>query len=432
VLLHTIETEAEGSDLTTDDLTVGGAKSDPFRMDTPANHRLGKWLADHIPIDRKIHLRGLHYLLVSKCLARPDGKLYLNDLACWQWLGTALNAARWLGYVGFDQIDDERNAEPIWAPISDPATAPGIAIDEPTLPDPLELANLVPDVELAWDGAADRQRYHLCLLGEKTGLRSVLAPLAKEFGADLILDSGEPSNTHMYQLVTNAIVDGRPLVILTFTDCDPTGQGIPASVARKVQAMLAMFDAGDLHVQVIRAGLTVEQARDLDLPSMPLKDTERRADRWQAATGRGQTEIDALLALQPKVLEQIARDAIAPFYDADLARRAREAQQDWEDEARRVLDEKLDQMPAYRKAMQQLQEQHAAYAAARVAIEATVSDLHAVMEQAIDQSELPDVPELPEWTAPDVPVPAALFDSADTFVANTKRLRQAKLADDDE
>src|SRR3954454_8819630 len=97
-----------------------------------------------------------------------------NDLICRQWLGRALTAARWLGYVGFDRIEDERNAEPIWAPVSDPATVPRIAIDDPTLPDLPELADLMPGIDLAWGGAADRQRYHLCLLGEKTGLRSIL------------------------------------------------------------------------------------------------------------------------------------------------------------------------------------------------------------------------------------------------------------------
>src|SRR3954464_4383630 len=97
----------------------------------------------------------------------------------------------------------------------------------------------------------------------------------------------------VHQLVLQAIADGRPLRILTFTDCDPTGYGIPASVARKVQARLELAGS-DLPFRVIPAGLTVKQANDLDLPDAPLKDSERRADRWQAATGRGQTEIDAL------------------------------------------------------------------------------------------------------------------------------------------
>jgi hypothetical protein len=49
-----------------------------------------------------------------------------------------------------------------------------------------------------------------------------------------------------------------------------------------------------------------------------LKATERRADKWTAAMGVQQTEIDALAALQPDVLTQMATDAIAPFFDSTL------------------------------------------------------------------------------------------------------------------
>jgi hypothetical protein len=296
----------------------------------------------------------------------------------------------------------------------------------PYLPD---LSELVPEMSLAWDGKADRQQYHLCLFGEKTGLRSILAPLADEFGADLLLPSGEPSATMMDRLVKRTIADGRPLVVLTFTDLDPTGQGIPASVADRLRAMLLLVGAGNIHVQVVPAALTVEQARAYDLPDAPLKKTEARAIRWQAATGRGQTEIDALATLQPEVLVQIARDAIKPFYDADLARRAREARETWEHQARQLLDAALDQMPAYRAAMQQLEQHHDDYAEAHAAMDAAISELRAAKDQAREQTKLPDLPELPECQATGVPVAAALYDSNDSFVANTMRLREAKLLD---
>jgi hypothetical protein len=48
------------------------------------------------------------------------------------------------------------------------------------------------------------------------------------------------------------------------------------------------------HLVTFDLALTVEQVRNLGLPSTPLKDTERRADRWRQAFGVGQTEIDAL------------------------------------------------------------------------------------------------------------------------------------------
>ena len=54
------------------------AQNDPFRVDTPARHRDGKWLAvqaERLGLgDRVIHLRGLHYMLVSGEAIKPDGK----------------------------------------------------------------------------------------------------------------------------------------------------------------------------------------------------------------------------------------------------------------------------------------------------------------------------------------------------------------------
>ena len=84
--------------------------------------------------------------------------------------------------------------------------------------------------------------------------------------------------------------------------------------------------------------LTPDQVREYGLPSTPLKDTERRADKWTAATGVEQTEIDALAALQPDLLRQIADDAIAPFYDDTLDDRVRQAERNgWRRHT--VLDE---------------------------------------------------------------------------------------------
>ena len=47
------------------DLTVLANQNDPYRQDTPANHRCAHWFAEQVqrfvPGARTIHLRGLHY-----------------------------------------------------------------------------------------------------------------------------------------------------------------------------------------------------------------------------------------------------------------------------------------------------------------------------------------------------------------------------------
>ena len=82
-----------------------------------------------------------------------------------------------------------------------------------------------------------------------------------------------------------------------------------------------------------------DQVRAYGLPSTPLKDTERRADRWVELMGVEQTEIDALAALRPDLLQQIAVDAISPFFDATLARRVAATCVEWLVAAQAAIDE---------------------------------------------------------------------------------------------
>src|SRR5262245_52584401 len=98
-------------------LTVLSPQIDPFRLDTATNHEVGKWFRDQMDacglLDRAspIHNRGVHYAIVSRGeeAKRLSGKPYRNDSDCWAFLETASKAARWLGYVPFEQIIDARN-----------------------------------------------------------------------------------------------------------------------------------------------------------------------------------------------------------------------------------------------------------------------------------------------------------------------------------
>ena len=100
------------------DLTVLSAQVDPYRLDTASGHRDGQWVAKQldraIGKKRRIHWRGLHYVLVSTSnLVKPNGERYRNDDENWTWLvNVAGKAARWLGYIPFERITDNRNAEP--------------------------------------------------------------------------------------------------------------------------------------------------------------------------------------------------------------------------------------------------------------------------------------------------------------------------------
>lgn len=308
------------------DLTVLAPANDPYRLDTDAGHRDGAWLADIVerlgPGTK--HLRGLHYSSLSLEAVKPNGRRYENTDKDWQWISErSAKCARWLDYLDWDRIIDQRNAEAVIREYSEPNPrahlVSGIDIDLPTVTD------IMP--RPATSGFHAGQPYHLVFVGEKASLEPVLDPIAALCEADLFLPTGELSDTRIYQMAMAAIEDGRPLVVLYFADCDPAGWQMAISVGRKLQAF--SDQRGPFEFVEHRVALTPEQVRAYGLPSTPLKPKERRRDRWQRLMGVQQTEIDALASLQPDLLRQITMDAIAPFWDATLGRRVREARSEW-------------------------------------------------------------------------------------------------------
>jgi hypothetical protein len=339
--LDTAIAEANGKKLSMKNLTVLAAQNDPFRIDTPARHRDGEWLAitaRELGLGyRKIHLRGLHYTVIGR--PKPDGTPYTNTEADWLWLsGDCGKAARFLGYIPFDQIVDQRNAAPVTRIFERPDDPwpylhVGIRVDIP------EHVDLQPQINLLdFTGV---QPYKLVLIGEKSSLDDVLAPIAASRQADLYLPTGEPSDTQIHQMARIGAEDGRPMVVLYISDADPAGWQMPISVGRKLQAFReSLFP--ELDFQVHRVALTPDQVREYGLPSTPLKDTEKRADAWQREMGVAQTEVDALASLQPDLLRRIVRDAIGPFYDTSLDRRVHEARMEWINRAQAVVDAGID------------------------------------------------------------------------------------------
>ncbi len=288
-------------------LSVLAAQNDPFRVATPSRERDGQWLTMQIERfdlgKRTVHLRGLHYMLVSTEAVKPDGLPYKNNDADWLWLqADAAKAARWLGLVPFEQIVDARNTPPVIRifalPIPEPWLRVGVDVEIPSA-DEIE-----PSVDVT--GFMGVQPYKLVLYGEKTSLGEVLAPIAEARKADLYLPAGEISDTLMHTMAKIGAEDGRPMVVLTFSDCDPAGWQMPLSIGRKLQGLKALLFP-DLEFEVYRVALTPDHVREYGLPSTPLKETEKRADKWTAATGVMQTEIDSLAALQPQLLARIAR-----------------------------------------------------------------------------------------------------------------------------
>jgi hypothetical protein len=326
------------------DLTVLSAQVDPYRLDTGAGHRDGAWLAKHlnraIGKTRRLHWRGIHYALVARGnVVKPNGETYVNDDDNWTWLiNVAGKAARWLGYIPFGRITDNRNAPPIIHRKArvEVGTFVSIGLDV-TVPD----ADGLKPQPIA-EGFEPRQAFCFAIFGEKASLEEVLLPIARAKQADLYLPTGEISDTLLHQIAEDASTDGRPLVMFTVADCDPAGRQMSVSIGRKLQALRDLLFP-DLCFEVVPVALTVEQVGELGLPSTPLKESEKRADRWREAFGVEQTEIDALATLRPGVLREIVERAFGPYFDHSLAERVSEAEEDWTQRAEEALAEQIDQ-----------------------------------------------------------------------------------------
>ena len=118
-LRNILEDAALAAGKSLDDLTVLAERKDPYRIATTAGHRNGQWFAEQVTRfvrGRDVHLRGLHYMLVAADdVWRPDNHKpkYANTDDCYEWLCEyGAKAARWLDYVSWDRIKDERNAAP--------------------------------------------------------------------------------------------------------------------------------------------------------------------------------------------------------------------------------------------------------------------------------------------------------------------------------
>jgi hypothetical protein len=408
-----LEEASAGAGCSLSDLTVLSAQVDPYRLDTPSGHRDGQWVAEQLDRlvgrTKKIHWRGLHYTLVSTTsLIKPNGQPFLNTDEDWSWLqDTAGKAARWLGYIDFDRIIDQRNAPPIIhrkARVEPQAfVSIGLHVEIPSAD------NLEP-----WpfaEGFEPRQAYHFVIFGEKASLEAVVLPIAKAKQADLYLPTGEISDTLLYQIAKDANDDGRPLALFTLADCDPAGRQMSVSIGRKLQAFRDLFFP-KLRFEVVPVALTVEQVRELGLPSTPLKETEKRADRWRQAFGIEQTEIDALATLRPNVLREILERAFDPYFDHTLAGRVARAETEWDQRAQEALRGQIDQ-----EALEELR----AEATDRLAeLDDAIRDLNERLRFAADDFTLPRI-EVPQPEAQDAPR-QGLVSFGDDWVAATRAL----------
>lgn len=432
-----------------DQVTVLAPNNDPFYKGSPAHWRDARWFADlweRFGYSRGVHLRRVHYQVLSNELASPDGTPYENTEGDWTRLCMAGAAARILGLVDPEAFEDRRNeparryVEPREYPPS-----PGVGFDDwdgwhlPSFSlDRLAWSSLdVPELlSFGYGYHADDQPVLVEVWIEKTTMNDVLDPLCRGANVNLVAGAGNESITQTVRLLRRAEAHDKPAHVIYVSDFDPAGAHMPVAVARQAQFWAETLDIGaELTIEPV--ALTAEQVREHQLPRTPIKDTDRRKAGFEERNGAGAVELDALEALHPGVLATVVRHAISEHRDPDLHARLMDTDADaqaavnelWHAETRDIAAE-LEQIDGeVSRIVDEFRPQLDALNRALDARRMRLYDLAERTRQRADETPFP-LPMRPEPNVPHVDPERFMYDSRRHWLDQLARFRREKTGDD--
>lgn len=330
---QTIKSLAKEQGVSTKDLLALAPQNDPFYVGTKTTQAMAEWFADiwgQAGYGSGVHLRRVHYWLVSQeTPTMHNGKPYENTDNCWKYLGNASKYARYLGLVRISDVADNKNPEPHTHVFYNHWKSAEYSVYPPRLNSPYSEVDGIDN--------SKAQPYHLEIWIEKSTMNDELLPIARKYGANLVTFEGEVSVTACYDLVQRAKVAHKPARVFYISDFDPAGNSMPVAMSRKVEYMLSHYSLS-LDIKVCALALTLDQVQQFNLPRKPIKETEKRAARFEESFGAGAVELDALEALHAGELESIVSAALEDFYSHEAAREVSEKRHDLHSLVRNRID----------------------------------------------------------------------------------------------
>ncbi len=259
---------------------------------------------DYLEKGLTLTLRQLFYRMVA-------ANLITNDHDSYKRLGRMIVNARNAGLLDWDAIEDRTRGLVAYASWDDPAAMAATAAEQ--------YANDL------W--ATQPKRVEVWI--EKDALVGVIEPACREWRVPIFSCRGYASVTEMRKAGTRiagyAEMNQDPIV-LYLGDHDPSGMQMRDNVENSLAryARLGWAGHGEVAVDVERLALNIDQVEELDLPPNKIKETDTRGPAYQAEFGDESWELDAL---DPDILDEIVRDAIADNLDTESWRGAVEAQE---------------------------------------------------------------------------------------------------------
>ena len=442
------------------DLLALARKNDPYMCGGPADLRDAQWFAglwERFGYSTGIHLRRVHYQVFATRGVTSTGESYENTDLCWNRLCAAGKAARYLGLIDPEAFTDQRNDPPRlhvaprdWQPVPEVALEPLTDGEEwpgwfiPSYRTGFYRGLQMPGVSVSgYDYEAADQPVLAEVWIEKSTMDDVLIPVCRSLNANLLSGAGFQSITAVISLLRRAERHGKPAHVLYIADFDPTGDAMPAAVARQAQFWRETLGiTAGLTLNVL--ALTRAQVTEYDLPRAPVKVdkngvADKRGKRFEQVNGEGIVELDALEALHAGVLANLVRHAVQPYRDdrigVDLAETwsvaQAEADGQW-DSATSDIAEQMEQIGAevgeiiqrHRPALEELNRE---LGERRVLLD----DLAEQTRRRFAETDF-DAPPRPLAEPPDVDTSRMLYDSGRPWPEQLAAFRAAKAGTDDE
>ncbi len=382
------------------DLLVLSPQNDPFYMGSTGDIKSAEWFMqiwNEAGYQTGVHLRRIHYRLVSKAPAKPDGRIYENTDNDWKYLTSAAKFARYLGMVDISAIIDRRNPDPIVFDESE-TEIPRVEIFSSDALD-YELAMpALPKITtyLALDTISDPYKFEIWC--EKSTMNDILEPLCLDYRANLVTGMGELSITAVQKLIDRAADREKPTRIFYISDFDPAGAGMPVAVSRKIEFMAA----SGIDIKLYHILLTADQCEEYDLPRTPIKESELRRKSFEATNGGGATELDALEALYPGEFEEIVQRAILNYRSWEYRDKVRESiaeyRENVEAENEKILEKYEDEIAETEMKWHAIQKNYEEWRGQSEELYQTILD--DIEDLEFDEYNLPEPPELSEMPDP--------------------------------
>lgn len=181
-----------------------------------------------------------------------------------------------------------------------------------------------------WQG----QDFYVEVWVEKEALAGVVERVANDLDVPFFCCRGYVSQSEMWAAAQRFVsLQGRDPVIIHLGDHDPSG----IDMTRDIVDRLEMFCGRSIEVR--RIALNIDQIEDFNPPPNPAKVTDSRARGYIAEFGKKSWELDAL---EPRVLNDLIREAISRYLDARMRERVIQEQEKQRAILRRTAENLLD------------------------------------------------------------------------------------------